>query len=273
MFLYELDKEYKEDRIITECKIKLDTHNTEEVLKTIVSFANTKGGDLYIGVEEKSNKVFGINSEDIKNIRCLIKTIVHDYIFPLPYFSSQIISYIEQGKEKYIIKLHVEESTTKPIQLSYKGHEEYYKRRDGYNSQYTLEELRNEILNSNYSSYSYAMGRTDITYKKEDFSTLHAVYKEKNKGEELREQLLESIGFLSSNNTLTNGALLFKDDYKEGSCDIELRIYPSLYKNEFREVESEDFNGNLLNAIKTAYCFVVQNMNRSYEKLSFTRRD
>ena len=42
-----------------ECKARLNRNDVEGWLKSVAGFANAQGGHLYIGVEDKSNKLIG----------------------------------------------------------------------------------------------------------------------------------------------------------------------------------------------------------------------
>ena len=44
-----------------ECKARLNRDDIEGWLKTIAGFSNAQGGSLFIGVEDKSNKLIGFS--------------------------------------------------------------------------------------------------------------------------------------------------------------------------------------------------------------------
>ena len=65
-------KKYKETgEVVTEEK------NVHSILKTLAAFANNKGGILYIGVEDKPRKIFGLNN-DYKLLKYVADGIKYD---------------------------------------------------------------------------------------------------------------------------------------------------------------------------------------------------
>ena len=52
-----------------ECKARLNREDIEGWLKTIAGFSNAQGGSLFIGVEDKSNKLIGFSRKDADNER------------------------------------------------------------------------------------------------------------------------------------------------------------------------------------------------------------
>ena len=52
-----------------------------KILKTIYAFANTKGGDLYVGIENKKQSIEGIDSCDKKIVERILKQVLTKKIF------------------------------------------------------------------------------------------------------------------------------------------------------------------------------------------------
>lgn len=65
------------------------------------------------------------------------------------------------------------------------------------------------VLNSEQISYDVPF--TEIEFKEEDFKTLYETFFKENNRVLTRKDLV-SIGFISPDNKLSKGALLFKDD-------------------------------------------------------------
>ena len=59
MFLEEITGDIKPESDKLECKAVLNREDVVGWLKTIAGFANASGGDFYIGVEDKTNKLIG----------------------------------------------------------------------------------------------------------------------------------------------------------------------------------------------------------------------
>ena len=65
MELNDIYKEFITRNIFFECIEQLDKENILGWLKTIDAFSNTKGGILFIGVEDKTNKLIGFELKEI----------------------------------------------------------------------------------------------------------------------------------------------------------------------------------------------------------------
>ena len=61
MYLEEIIEDIQLESDKCECKAKLNRDDVVGWLKTIAGFANASGGDFYIGVEDKTNKLIGFD--------------------------------------------------------------------------------------------------------------------------------------------------------------------------------------------------------------------
>ena len=116
----------------------------KQVIETIVAFANTKGGSIFIGVNDKNN-IIGIKSdnETLQNWHNQIKLSTEPSVFPdieLIEIENKIVAYIK-----------VNEFPVKPI--SAKG--KYFKRVKNSNHQMSLTEISDEHLKTINSSWDY----------------------------------------------------------------------------------------------------------------------
>ena len=67
-----------------ECKSRLNREDIVGWLKTIAGFANAAGGNFYIGVEEKTNKLIGFDRITADNERNYFNTQVNEHMVPRP---------------------------------------------------------------------------------------------------------------------------------------------------------------------------------------------
>ncbi len=96
--------------------LELKREYTDEIKRTIVAFANSKGGELYIGIED-SGEVVGVeNADDI--IKRISQTILNNMQPDLVMFTS-IEAIVLEGKN--IVKVTVLEGSDKPYYLKEKG--------------------------------------------------------------------------------------------------------------------------------------------------------
>ena len=61
MYLEEVIDDIQLENDKFECKSKLNRDDVVGWLKTIAGFANAQGGEFYIGVEDKTNKLIGFD--------------------------------------------------------------------------------------------------------------------------------------------------------------------------------------------------------------------
>lgn len=90
---------------------------SEKYTKTIVAFANTQGGKIIIGIDDKSRKVVGVDNETAFEIMDSIANAVSDNILP------QLIPNIELQTvdNKTVVVISVEPSMNRPYYLASKG--------------------------------------------------------------------------------------------------------------------------------------------------------
>jgi predicted HTH transcriptional regulator len=74
-----------------------------DLAKTIISFANDAGGELYIGIMDTPRKIIGIDDDKLMALEEKISSMIHDNCEPsiLPVISSLSID------NKYILKVEI----------------------------------------------------------------------------------------------------------------------------------------------------------------------
>ena len=65
-----------------ECKARLNRNDIVGWIKTVAGFANAEGGSLFIGVEDKTNKLIGFSRKDADNERNYFNNLVNEHVFP-----------------------------------------------------------------------------------------------------------------------------------------------------------------------------------------------
>ena len=113
-------------------KITEKKQRSEKQEKTIAGFANAAGGNFYIGVEDKSNKLIGFDRIGADNERNYFNNQVNEHLTPRPAMKISFVKYEINGKERYVIRVTVEESVVKPVILKYKNVPSIFMRRDGF---------------------------------------------------------------------------------------------------------------------------------------------
>lgn len=212
MYLEELVEDVQLENDKFECKGKLNRDDVVGWLKTIAGFANAIGGDFYIGVEDKTNKLIGFDRIAADNERNYFNNQVNEHLVPRPQMKISFLRYEIKANERFIIRVQVSESVVKPIILKYKNIPSIFMRRDGFTNGATYEEIIEMSIKSKNTQYDILT--SDIKYQPENYHGLREFYAAHNEGKELSEKALQSMGFYDEEGMLANGAVLFGDDYK-----------------------------------------------------------
>ena len=96
--------------------LELKQELTADIKKEIIAFANTKGGIIYIGIDDEGN-IIGLKNAD-KDLEALSGMIREGIKSDLTLHTKM---YIQEIDTKSIIILNVEEGPNKPYYLSEKG--------------------------------------------------------------------------------------------------------------------------------------------------------
>ena len=220
MFLEEIIDNVQLENDKFECKGILNREDVIGWLKTIAGFANASGGDFYIGVEDKTNKLIGF---------------------------------------------------VKPIILKYKNIPSIFMRRDGFTNGATYEEIIEMSIQS--KNIQYDILTSDTIYDPAQFTTLQSFYKNHNDGHELKEKFLNSIGFYNEERFLSNGAVLFADNYSGEKTAVQCSVFSGFNKGSERIITINRFHGNIIATIQYMIDFVNQRMNHSMIKLDHVRQN
>lgn len=252
-----------------ECKGVLNRENIVGWLKTIAGFANASGGEFYIGVEDKTNKLIGFDRKAADRERNYFNNQVNEHLVPRPQMKISFIRYEISRSERFIIRVTIPESSVKPVILKYKNIPSIFMRRDGFTNGATYEEIIEMSVQSKKTQYDILV--SDSKYDPTKFSMLRAFYSSHNGGEELKEKALQSMGFYNEDGYLLNGAVLFQDDYSGRKTEVQCSVFSGFNKGSERIVTINRFNGNLTSTIDYIMDFVNQRMNHSMIKLNDVR--
>ena len=222
-------------------------------LKTVCAFANTLGGDLYVGVKDKSFDVIGLKKEIVDKMVQIFIREIKEHITPLIEYEIEYLPFNKNNETLYVIRFKIN-----------KKNQIYYLKFNGFSSVFIREEGRNslatpEIMSSLFASYSfipYDKEFSNIKFFKDDFKKLFSIYKERNNNNELTIKELLSIGFISKDNYLSKGALLFKDNYKGNETLTILNKWEGINKGGNKYISGGELNNNILDNIDLILEFI-----------------
>ena len=271
MYLEELIENVQLESDRFECKAKLNRDDVVSWLKTVAGFANASGGDFYIGVEDKTNKLIGFDRTSADNERNYFNNQVNEHLVPRPQMTISFLRYEINEKERFIIHVRIGDSVIKPVILKYKNIPSIFMRRDGFTNGATYEEIIEMSVKSKNTQYDILT--SDVIYDTSKYTMLREFYSLHNNGKKLPEKALQSMGFYNEDGLLANGALLFADDYQEKKTEVQCSVFSGFNKGSERIVTINRFNGNLISVINYMMEFVTQRMNHSMIKLGSTRKN
>ena len=237
-------------------------------LKTIAAFANTDGGDLYVGVEDRSHKIVALeHTEDDKTVR-MVHRQIREKIEPTISYSMESIPVPETSPIRYILKISVSASEDLPVILHSKGFLGIYVRNFGQTESASPEQIRDLVLMSEHIPYDQPF--TELTYQPQDFSVFHQLLK--SAGIKVTEKALISIGFMNEKRRLSKGALLFQDSCRTPETRMVMTLWKGLDKGSDIVLAQKEFIGNLLTGIQEGIDFVMDHSANGFIKRPDTRQ-
>ena len=214
----------------------------EGIRKTVIAFANTDGGDIYIGIEN-GGTVYGV--DDIDDTLLRVTNSIRDSIRPDVTLFTECRT--EEIEDQTVIVISVQRGTARPYYLSGKGvRPEGVFVRQGSS---TVPASETAILNmiKETSGDRYEMARSlnqQLTFESAD-----AYFKKKEIAfGDPQKRTLQLIG---EDNTYTNLALLLS-----GQCihTIKLAVFEGSKKTVFKD--RYEFTGSLLKQLEEVYAFI-----------------
>ena len=251
-----MEKEKRIEHTFTEYKSKLETNKPKTWLKAIVAFANTAGGRLIFGVDDKTREVIGIDS--IQETLSKINEFINARIAPIPRYS---ISEIElDPKRPACIEIVVENGPHYPYYYVHENTKEAYVRRGDRSEPAKEYELNNLVLKGQHRTYDTLPGN----YKLEDvsFTLLSATYKkETEENFDLTKDLL-SMGLTTLSGQVTNAGLLLCDQGFIKHSKIVCTRWKGKYKGsvEGDALDDKEYsNESLISLLNDAESFIRNN--------------
>jgi len=186
-------------------QFKLNVNNEQSIAQEMVAFANTKGGTILIGVDDKSWEIVGLSDEDLRRLTNLLVNASSQHVKEPIFIGTDTVEY--EGKKILIVT--VPEGIAKP----YKDNDGIIFMKNGANKRkVTSNEEISRLLQS--SGYLYAEEKliTQSSTEDIDIDKFKTFYEEKYKETfetERVENYLENLRLGSVGKLTIAGALLF----------------------------------------------------------------
>ena len=219
--------------------VELKEIYTPNLKKEIISFANTNGGTIYIGVQD-NGEIVGLDNADF--VMQQISNSLRDSIRP----DVSMFTNIEllQEENKFFIKLTVSPGTKKPYYLSDKGLKPagVYVRSGTTSVPASEDAIRMMIKMTDGDSFE-----TNRSLVQElTFNTLDEELRKR--GLEFTKIQMKNLGILSDDDIYTNMGLLVSDQCKHS---IKFAIFQGTDKLVFRD--RKEFTGSIFAQLMDAY--------------------
>lgn len=223
-------------------KIEFKRELNESLKKELVAFANTYGGEIYIGVDD-NGKIVGL--DNAKKYLEAVSNIIRDSIKPdLTFITSVQILKVE-GKE--VIKITVLKGSKRPYHLISKGLKPsgVFIRHGITSAPATEESIRQMIIESDGTVFEKTRSMNqELTY-----NYAEKVFSEKQIDFEKANQ--RTLGIINEDGYYTNLGFLLSDQCQHS---IKCAIYDGNTKLEFRD--RKEFFGSILKQLDDTYEYI-----------------
>ncbi len=223
---------------------------TPDIVKTVIAFANTYGGSVYVGVDD-TGRIVGVDDSDGTLLK--LSNAVRDSIKP---DVTLFVGYYQETIDgKIIIKADVQKGTACPYYLAEKGirPEGVFVRQGASTVPATETAILKMIRNTDGERYEEVRTlNQDLT-----FVEANKAFSERGVLFGLNQQ--KTLGLLNENGMYTNLGLLMSDQCLH---TIKLAVYDGIAKAQFKD--RREFSGSLLKQLEDVFTFIDRyNRNRS----------
>ena len=235
---------------------------SESYLKTVVAFANTDGGRLIFGIDDKSRQVVGVEKDDVFKIMDAIANAVSDSCAPkiVPDISFETI------EDKTVVLVDIAAGFNRPYVLKSGGLDKGVYVRVGATSRPAdAEQIREMMLDGSNQSWdeqicrSYAL--TDRAVKKlcSDINRYRTEKDGQNAPKTTKETLI-GWGVLKQDKTevLPTNAFALLTDNPFGQAKIQCAVFKGESKSVF--LDRKEYEGSLCRLLEDAYQYVLRNI-------------
>jgi len=91
-------------------QFKQEFTSQKEIAKDMIAFANSGGGDILFGVEDKSGDLLGLSYDQVQSVSRELGNTANEQVRPTLYVRTEVVLV----DEKRILICHVEEGKNKP---------------------------------------------------------------------------------------------------------------------------------------------------------------
>lgn len=243
-----------------EFKAVLTPDNPIKWAKTIVGFANSRGGTLFVGVSN-DGEAFGLGIEEVDRTKLLISQVNDRHIFPHAKISYMIRS-VDDNAEHFVLAVKVAPSESVVRYRDGDFNETVYVKGDGNATPATPEEI-NSLSKRRYGVDNET---SEIRYREEDWTEyieLCREYRVDRSVPSLKELQNEEI--VNAGGYAKSGFLMFRDSYDRDDTLICCRLWKGMNKTGV-VLDSIRLKGNLARVFTQALSFIERNTKTGWVK-------
>lgn len=237
----------------------LEEKKPKSWLKSISAFANTKGGIILFGIDDKKHEHKGI--ENVAKVTEKISELINDRIEPLPRY--ELNCFEEDGKD--FIVLEVGDGPITPYFYVGDGRKEAFIRSGNQSIPAPAHILQSLILKG--KNITYDSLPTEYNVGDLSFTLLKATIKDKT-GKKFDENVdYISLGLADKNNKLTNAALLLSDQGALQQSKVVCTRWSGLTKGSIKEdaLDDKEYTGSIINLLENTDTFIKNNSKNSWK--------
>lgn len=250
-----------------EYKAVLNPENPIKWAKTIIGYANDKGGTLFVGVSN-DGEAFGINLDEIDRTKLLISRINDRHIFPHVKVTYMMRS-VDAEAEHFVLAVNVApaESVIRYREGDY--NETVYVKGDGNATPATPE----EIISLSKRKFGVDNETSEIEYHEKYWSEYIELCKEYRRDRSVPSMKeLQNEEIISIDGYAKSGFIMFSDGYDKDDTMICCRLWKG--KNKTGVVlDSSRLRGSLAKVFAEALNFIERNTKTGWIKTEKGGRD
>jgi len=217
---------------------------TDDVKKEVLAFANSLDGTIFIGIDNKGNK---IGVENPEQVLTQATNAIRDSILPdvTMFVKAQIV-------EDNIIRIDVSEGTNKPYYLADKGLKPsgVYVRQGASKAQATNDAIRQMIKITDGDKYE------NLRSMEQNLTFDEAKREFEKRDVKFGNSQMKTLGIKGNDDLYTNLGVLLSD---QCTHTVKVAVFTGTEKGEFKT--RKELSGSLLNQLHECYDFISLNNN------------
>lgn len=243
-----------------EFKVKLNSDNPLKWAKTIIGYANDKGGTIFVGVSNDGD-AFGLDLDEIDKTKLLVSRINDRHIFPHVKISYMLRS-VDAEAEHFVlaINVHPAESVIRYRDGDY--NEKVFVKGDGNATPATPE----EIISLSKRKYGVDNETSEILYLEKDWSMFAELCREYRSDQSLPSlKELQNEEVVSKDGYAKSGFIMFSDSYENDDTLTCCRLWKGMNKASI-VIDSGRFKGSIAKVFMDTLNFIERNTKTGWQK-------